>query len=227
MSFTDIITVTSSLIFIISVVAAFVGYMSNHIRDKQAIRIIMITALVIILFLTGSIALVTFLAKPVVAVNHYTSPPLPGQTAQIESSNNTVVVATVPINITKTIVENRTLTCASCSNGNTNGLKVVLDTIIISTSPSKMTWNFTITNSGTTGCYSMSVPMYIEDPAGIRTVGGPPGILTEANPIGAGQSLQEYTTVALVSKAGVTYTMHTTPDCNSIRDTDQVETFTF
>jgi hypothetical protein len=46
MSFTDIITVTSSLIAIISAVAAFLGYMSKHIKDKQAIMIVMITSLV-------------------------------------------------------------------------------------------------------------------------------------------------------------------------------------
>ena len=229
MSFTDIITVTSSLIAIISAVGAFVGYMSKHIKDKQAIMIVMITSLVITLFLTGSIALVIGFTQPVVAINHYTSPPLPGRPAQTEPSYNTVVVATVPteIDVTKTIVENRTLTCISCTNGSGTGLKVVLDKIVINTSQNKMTWNFTITNSSATGCSYMDVSMYIEDPAGIRTDGRPPGTLTEDNPIGAGQSLQEYTTIALLPKAGVPYTMHATPsDCNG-SDTEQVEIFMF
>jgi hypothetical protein len=227
MSFTEIITVTSSLIAIISAVAAFLGYMSKHIKDKQAIMIVMITSLVITLFLTGSIALAIGLSQPTIAINHYTSPPLPGKPAQTEPSNNTVVVPTSQTDVTKTIIENRTLTCVTCSNGSGTGLKVVLDSIVISTSKSNMTWKFTITNSGTSGCAYMHVPVYIEDQAGVRTEGGQPGTLTVQNPIGAGQSLQEYTTIALVPKAGVPYTMHASQYCYNDSDTDQSEIFTF
>jgi hypothetical protein len=221
MSFTDIITVTSSLIAIISGIAVFVGYISKNFKDKRAIRIIMITALIITLFLTGSIALTVGLSRPVVAINHYVSPPLPGHPAQPEANYNTVVVATVPIDVTRTIIENRTLTCVSCNSG----LKVLLDSVVISTNQSKMTWNFTI--NGTNGCSNMNVAMYIEDPVGNKTNAGPPGTLTENNPLGAGQTLSEYATIALTPKAGVPYAMHTTPYCTPYSDTDQVETFTF
>ncbi len=75
-------------------------------------------------------------------------------------------------------------------------------------------------------CTSMSVSLYLEDPAGKQTQGEQPGTLTEQTPLGAGQTLQEYTSLALVPQSGVTYSLHTSSYCNG-SDTDQVETFTF
>ncbi|HEX4206371.1 MAG TPA: hypothetical protein VHZ51_19665 [Ktedonobacteraceae bacterium] len=73
----------------------------------------------------------------------------------------------------------------------------------------------------------MNVPISIEDPAGVKYDGSAPGTLTDYTPLGAGQSLDEYTTISLVPKSGVTYTLQASPACSYSGDTDQTETFTF
>lgn len=235
MSFADIITATSSLIAIITGIAAFVGYMSKHFKEKQTMMNVMLVALITIVFLTASIALVIGFSRPVIAVNHYISPPLPGQTAQLDTSNNTVVVATVapsPISITKTIIENKRLICVSSCN---SGLTMVLDKIVINKTQGNMTWHLTITydgnNGNTNGCPDMNASLYLEDPSGAVSRGQGPGTLSEETPLSLNQSLQEYTTIPLVPQPGVSYTLHTQSSCTFqaeiIGDVYQVEIFTF
>ncbi len=74
----------------------------------------------------------------------------------------------------------------------------------------------------------MNVPISVTDPAGVTNDGAPPGTLTNYTPIGPNQSLDEYTTVPLVPKQEVTYTMNASPHCKlGDQDIYQTETFTF
>jgi Flp pilus assembly protein CpaB len=52
-----------------------------------------ITCTIIVVVIAGLVALITILARPTVAVNHYITVPLPGRPAQKESPNNIVIVA--------------------------------------------------------------------------------------------------------------------------------------
>lgn len=230
MSFVDIITVIGILVSIAGAVAtgiaALIEYLRKQGRNTQTMMKVMVIIFGSITSVSAILALSVGLSRPIIAVNHYTGVSLPGQPAQTEANYNTVVVVTpVPTNptITKTLVENKTLTCISTC---TTNLVVVLNTIVVDTTHSRMQWNFTLTNNGTSACSYMYISIYLEDPAGVRTQGDAPGTLTEQNPLNAGQTLQEYTTFALLPQAGLTYTLHASPTCNG-SDTDQVETFTF
>lgn len=233
MSFADIITATSSLIAIITSIAAFVGYMSKHFKEKQTMMNVMIVALITIVFLTGSIALVTGLSHPIIVINRYIGP---GHPAQSETDNNTTVLATTaptPRQITKTINENeKKLICVSSCD---SGLTIVLDKIVINRTLGNMTWYFTITYDGNggnvNGCPDMNASVYIEDPSGTASQGQAPGTLSQETPLSLGQSLEEYTTISLVPQSGVTYTLHVQSSCelpaSAIGNVYQVETFTF
>lgn len=233
MSFADIITATSSLIAIITSIAAFVGYMSKHFKEKQTMMNVMIVALITIVFLTGSIALVTGLSHPIIVINHYIGPGYPSQS---ETDNNTTVLATTaptPHQITKTINENeKKLICVSSCD---SGLAIILDKIVINRTRGNMTWYFIITYDGNggnvNGCPDMNASVYIEDPSGTASQGQAPGTLSQETPLSLGQSLEEYTTISLVPQSGVTYTLHVQSSCvlpaSTIGNVYQVETFTF
>lgn len=237
MSFANIITATSSLIAIITGIAAFVGYMSKHFKEKQTIMNVMIVALITIVFLTGSIAFVTGFSHPIIAINHYTSPPLPGQPAQLETNNNTVVVATtVPTAVPVTITINENNKKLICVSSCDSGLTLVLDKIMINKTQGNMTWYFTITYDGNhgnvNGCPNANASVYLEDPSGTAFQGQAPGTLNEETPLSLSQSLQEHTTISLVPQSGVIYTLHMLSSCSIpaggiIGDVYQVETFTF
>ena len=230
MSFVDLITVFSGLVSIAAVIAtgiaALIDYFSKRGSNTQKMKNIMI-------IISGSIAAVAAIlafsigfSRPTIAVNHYTGISLPGKPAPTEPSYNTVVVVTpepTSPTVTKTFIENKTLTCIdTCSSG----LNVVLNSIVIDTTHQRMQWKFTITNNGTSACSSAYVSIYLEDSAGVMTNGGEPGTLTEGTPLNVGQVLQEYTTFTLLPQPGMQYTLHASPYCSG-SDTDQVETFTF
>src|SRR5437763_13017848 len=192
MRFVDLTTVVSAIITVVTAVAAGVGYMSKNYKDRQAMAKVLVTALTTVALFSAIFGLGVFFARPQIAVNHYTGVSLPGRPAPTEPNYNTVVVVTPPSTppaITKTYNENRTLTCISsfCTK-----LGIVLNTVVVDTTHHNMFWNFTITNNGPDACTSMSVSLYLEDPAGKRTQGEQPGTLTEQTPLGAGQTLQEY-----------------------------------
>jgi len=228
LSYADFLTTITTLIAAIGAIATAITFISKNTKNKLAMRNVVRVILIVVITITGSIALITAFLHPTVAVNHVVTVPFPGQPGQIEAANNTVVVATTApqkVDTTKTIVENRPLTCIS---GCYSGLKVILDIVVINSSQSNMTWHFTITNISTQGCAEMNVPITITDPAGVTSSGTAPGTLTNYTPLGAGQSLDEYSTVTLVPKKEVTYTMQASPDCApQTGDTDQTETFTF
>ncbi len=230
MSFVDLITVFSGLVSIAAVIAtgiaALIDYISKRGSNTQKMKNIMI-------IISGSIAVVAAIlafsvgfSRPTIAVNHYTGISLPGKPAPTEPNYNTVVVVTpapTKPTITKTLIEDKTLTCINtCSSG----LNVVLNSIVIDTTHQRMQWNFTITNNSASACSGAYVSLYLEDAAGVRTDGDKPGTLTEYTPLNVGQTLQESTTFALLPQSGATYTLHASPYCNG-SDTDQVETFTF
>ncbi|HEX6553329.1 MAG TPA: hypothetical protein VF026_11245 [Ktedonobacteraceae bacterium] len=228
MSFVDLAAVASAIITVITGVAAGVGYMSKNYKDKQAMAKVLVIALATVALFSAIFGVGVITTRPSIAVNHYTGVSLLGP-APTERSYNTVVVVTpppTPPTITKTYNENRTLTCISSS---CTKLGVVLNTIVVDTTHHSMTWNFTITNNGSAACTSMDVSLYLEDPTGKQIQGAQPGTLTEYNPIGAGQILQEYTTLAVVPQPGQTYTLHASPYCDTSggSETDQLETFTF
>lgn len=230
MSFVDLITAISGLVSIAATIAtgiaAFINYLDKQGGNTQKMKNIMIIIFGSIAAIAAALALSVGFSRPTIAVNHYTGISLPGKPAPTEPNYNTVVVVTpVPTKptITKTLIENKTLTCINtCSSG----LNVVLNSIVIDTTHQRMQWNFTITNNGTSACSGASVSVYLEDSAGVRTDGNQPGTLTEYTPLNTGQTLQEYTTFALLPQPGMQYTLHASPYCNG-SDTDQVETFTF
>ncbi len=231
MSFVDLITVFSGLVSIAAAIAtgiaAFVGYLDKRGSNTQKMKNIMIIIFGSIMAVSAVLALSVGLSRPTIAVNRYTGVSfIPGKPAPTESSYNTVVVVTpapTKPTITKTLIEDKTLTCIdTCSSG----LNVVLNSIVIDTTHQRMQWNFTITNNGTSACSGANVSLYLEDAAGVRTDGDKPGTLTEYTPLNVGQTLQESTTFALLPRSGTTYTLHASPYCNG-SDTDQVETFTF
>jgi hypothetical protein len=232
MSFVDIVTVISGLVAIAGTVATGIAALINTFRKRghsteKAMKVMTII-FGAITAMSAVTALAVGLSRPTIAVNHYTGVPLPGRAAPTEPNYNTVVVITptpTPPTVTKTLIENRTLTCIP--NDCRSGLTVMLNNIVIDTTHRRTTWYFTITNNSATACSSMNVSLYLEDPSSIQTPADVPGTLTEYNPLNVGQSLPEYTTIALLPQPGVPYTLHATPNCNGSQDTDQVETFTF
>jgi hypothetical protein len=232
MSFVDLITVISGLVSIAAAIAtgiaALIDYLSKRGSNTQKMKNIMIVIFGSITAVSAIIALSIGFSRPTIAVNHVTGISfIPGHPAPTEQNFNTVVIVTpapTPPTITKTLVENRTLTCI---NTCTSGLNVVLTSIVIDTTHHRMQWYFTITNNSTSACSYAYVSLYLEDQAGVMTNGGEPGTLTEEEtPLNTGQTLQEYTTFVLVPQPGMQYTLHASPVCNG-EDTDQLETFTF
>jgi hypothetical protein len=231
MSFVDLITVISGLVSIAAAIAtgiaAIIDYLGKKGNNTQKMKNIMIIIFGSIAAVSAILALSVGFSRPTIAVNHLTGISLiPGRPAPTEQNYNTVVIVTpAPTSptITKTLIENKTLTCI---NGCTSGLSVVLDNIVIDTTHDEMRWNFTITNNGTNACSDASVSLYLEDSAGVMTNGGAPGTLTEGTPLNIGQTLPEYATFALLPQSGMLYTLHASPSCYG-SDIDQVETFTF
>jgi len=227
MSFSELITSVSGIVALVSAIAAAVQFFSKNAKNKQEMIKAGIIATLSITIISGSIALTTGLARPVVAVNHQTGISLPGRPAPTEGNYNTVVVVTqppTPATITKTYDENhRTFTCIS----NCSKVMIVLNKVVVDSTHQSMAWYFTVTNNDTTACSPFSVGAYLEDPGGVKTNADMPGTLTEYNPLNVGESQDRYTTCAIAPKPDVTYTLVISPVCSYSTSTYQDETFTF
>jgi serine/threonine protein kinase len=141
-----------------------------------------------------------------------TSPPTVGVTATPPPSNKTY----------SQDVQNLTLTCIS---GCDVGVMLEINSVTIDTPNSSMQWNFTVTYKGKSAC-GVRASMDLEDLTGDKLQPSS-GNFTESNTVASSQSLPLRAIFTSVPKAGQTYLMHSSANCNYYTEEYQTLSFVF
>lgn len=251
MRITDLIATLAGVISIVSAAAGVTQFMVNTTRNKglqQRKSLIMhcvLTAMLTVAFVMSGVAVYALFLHPQVTVNNQAAITLPGLPGHAPSPVVTVIqenkfadtsmVTVTPTtssttgsdNIPKTYSFNRSLICLTSCQAQ---LALTLVKVVVDPTQQNTTWYFTVANNGTAACSSMYASVIIQDGAGQKLPGGPPGTLTQHGlSLDAGQTQERGTTVSLGPKSGTSYLLKVSPSCEPVATnaTYLVETLTF
>lgn len=251
MRITDLIATLAGVISIVSAAAGVTQFIVNNTRNKglqQRKSLIMhcvLTAMLTVAFVMSGVAVYALFLHPQVTVNNQAAIAIPGLAGHTPSpivtvvqenkfaeiSMVTVTPSTSPTmgsdETSKTYRFNRSLTCLTSCQAQ---LELILTRVVVDSTQQNTTWYFTVANKGATACNSMYASVTIQDVAGQKFPGGPPGILTQQGlALDAGQTQERDTTVSLVPKSGTSYLLKASSSCEPVATnaTYLVETLTF